>query len=144
MSVDPDDPEEYAQGLNSSAFLARLTQSGFLHSPFPIWVMRWSLEDTVDDHKVRDCLVTSAALWIAFAGQAIYTQVVEAPLPEKTEGIYKNGNLYHGPEMGLERWVFWKKVLTATSNDKEASEECQRLAGNAADLMDAIEQNVAF
>lgn len=116
---DPEDPDQYSHALNFSGFLARLTQSGFIsHSPFPVWAMRGALEVDIDHRESLDSSVSSAALWMAFAGQVIYTQVVEARPPEKVGGVYNTGRLYGGSELGLERWRFWKEALIAASKKK--------------------------
>lgn len=76
-----------------------------------------SLEEPIHDHEVFDAYTTSAALWIAFAGQDLYTQVVEAP-PHEDKGICRPGELYHGPEVGLERWKFWRQGLATAGENK--------------------------
>lgn len=142
----PEFPDSYNNALNFSAFCARLTQCGFLdHSSFPIWEMRTHLETKMTDHRAFQFAISSAALWFIFAGQAIYTQVIEAPnYPRASPEAHKTGELYNGPEMGLERWKFWKDALLAAAGDKEVDEEHCILARRGSAVMDAIEQSMMF
>lgn len=144
---------EYRRALNISAFLARLTQCGFLsYSPFSIWTMRACLEEPVPHPETLDYSVSSAALWIILAGQTLYTQVVEAPPhspppppSNNTGSMYAPGKLYHGPEFGAARWRFWNRAFESAAVDrKDSSDECRRLARTAAGLMRLIEQGMSF
>lgn len=145
---EPDEPsaDPYACSLNYAAFLARLVRCGFFgySRGTGIRTMREALETAVsDDDVAADFVPSAAALWILIAGQALYTLVVEAPLVGK-DNTYKCGELYHGPETGVERWEFWKKALAAASAKKGASAECQRLAKGAVEMMDVIQENKLF
>jgi len=145
---DPDDPlsDQYIYHTNFSGFLARLTQCGFLsYSALAFWTLREALEKKYQDQDVFNCLVSSAAVWILLAGQAIYTQVVETPISkEHRSALWSLGEMYHGPETGKERWRFWKERFGDTAGKKEANEKCRELAKKAAGLMAAIEEAMKF
>lgn len=142
---DPDGPMQYSLHLNSSGFLARLTQCGFIDDAmFFVWAMRESLEETITHRESRESLVSSAAVWVLLAGQALYTLVVEAPIPDENKALYRTGQLCDGPQFGLERWRFWKESFVTVVATKETGEECRRLAERAAEMMDVIERAMGF
>ncbi len=125
---------------------ARVLLCGFLdYSSFPIWEMRAHLETKMTDQRAFQFAISSAALWFILAGQAIFTQVVESPnYPRASPDAHKTGELYNGPEMGLERWRFWKDAHLAAGGDKEVDEEHCLLARRGSAVMEAIEQGMMF
>lgn len=149
--VDADDDDDvpvegdpFAGTVNYDAFLARLTQSGFIkYSSFHIWTMRRAFEEMVPSPEGRDVNIRSAAVSIVFAGQAIYTQVVESP-PEPHARTFQPGKSYSGAWTGLERWRFWKQGLVTAAANKENREDTRRLTERAANLMSAIEESMQF
>jgi len=78
----PHDKDLFSRSLNISSFIARLHGSGFITSPlWAVSAMRAALEEgEASEVAVREYRIHSAASWIIFAGQALYTQVVEAPI----------------------------------------------------------------
>ena len=110
--------------------------------------MRRGLEKRHEESKYADCYISLAALWIIFAGQSLYTAVVEAPVTEQADGtaVFNPGPLYEGrgPVFGRERWGFWKDMLKGAADGDVASTQSRKLAEGAAMLMDAIERSVEF
>ncbi|KAJ5155263.1 hypothetical protein N7492_008066 [Penicillium capsulatum] len=84
----------------------------------------------------------TAAVWILYAGQWLFTEVVETPrsLTASDERRWGPGELYKGPVLGLPRWKFWKQALHAASGNKNARDEAQRFAHKAVDFMDDLEK----
>ncbi|KAM7215638.1 hypothetical protein V8F06_008929 [Rhypophila decipiens] len=141
----PDDP--FRLTLNLGAFFARLSQSGLINMfSYGIRTIR-QLEHEHTDLRFADTVASLAALWIIFAGQSLYTWVVEAPLvpePGKENALHSTGPLYNGPVYGRERWAFWRDALKAAAERENASDESKKLARNAAEVMDVIERSVQF
>ncbi|KAK3328764.1 hypothetical protein B0H66DRAFT_539305 [Apodospora peruviana] len=141
----PGDPLAY--NLNTAAFYARLAQAGFPHmSCYAVAALSDGLEETHDEPQypqyADDLYVSLASLWISYAGQALYTQLVETrPEDDKAKKHhYKLGKLYKGPQFGLERWTFWKNALQRAGENGKAREQARKLAKRAGDLMEAIER----
>jgi hypothetical protein len=137
--------DEKGDGVNMCAFVARLSANGILDGiSFAIWDMRDSLED---DHSAEyySESISGAAMWILCAGQWLFTEVVHVRRPPAEitaeEQSWRNGLLYTGPILGLERWKFWQKGFTVAAESEHATEECKRLSLKAANLMRAISQN---
>ncbi|KAH8901757.1 hypothetical protein GQ53DRAFT_835395 [Thozetella sp. PMI_491] len=138
---DPEDADACFHDLNFAAFLARLSQCGFVKTPsYAIWTMRDCLEESINDQESLGPSIGMAAVWVIYAGQNLYTHVVEIPDTERGNVSYQPGKLYHGHALGLERWKFWREALRSVSQ-KLSSDEYQRMAYNAAELMEAIEES---
>lgn len=90
-----------------------------------------------------DGTLSIAALWVIFAGQAMYSHIVEAPEP-KDRPSHEQGALYQGPTVGLTRWMFWRDAFTITAEKKAPSDSARRLAHSAAELMDTIANSMKF
>lgn len=139
-------PTEESYYVNTCAFHARLLSSGFIDNlSFAIWTMRENLEDSHAPELGSDyesACISGAAVWILCAGQRLWTEIVHCP-PSATPGADKMwgpGSLYQGPVFGLGRWKFWEKAFAVAAENDKLSEECQKLASRAADLMSVIEQ----
>ncbi|KAK4215624.1 hypothetical protein QBC37DRAFT_371889 [Rhypophila decipiens] len=147
----PADP--YCQTLNLGCFFAQLSQNGLFNMATEgIRTMRRLEQTEFDDgaYRYTDCYVSLAALWIIFAGQSLYTAVVEAydprlsPGGQKQNALHDPGPLYKGPISGKERWAFWRDALKAAAERENGSDESRRLAKNAAEVMDVIERSFQF
>lgn len=134
-------PEE-EHAINISSFLARLCSYGMFGRPlWAIWTLRLYLEYPNSD----DCYSGSiliAAVWIIYAGQWIFTQMVQTPFAMDPwyENACSTGDLYTGPILGLARWRFWKEAFDAASESEKVHDDARRLARKAVVFMGAIEQ----
>ncbi|KAM7199163.1 hypothetical protein V8F33_004638 [Rhypophila sp. PSN 637] len=145
--------DSFRISLNMGAFYARLSQNGIFNmDTYGIRTMRRLEETEFDDgaYRYTDCNVSLAALWVILAGQRMYTEVVEAYVPqlkpggEKRNALHDTGPLYKGPISGKERWAFWRDALKAAAERENGSDESRRLAKNAAEVMDVIERSFQF
>ncbi|KAK3314884.1 hypothetical protein B0H66DRAFT_563870 [Apodospora peruviana] len=137
----PGDP--VAHGLNSTAFLARLSLAGFPGFVRNAFRTMRNLESEPSDPRYTDLSVSTAALRVLYGGQTLYIQAVEAPVTEDSNSAhFKPGKLYKGPQFGIERWAFWKEALKAAGEkpEEKMSEQSRKLAAAAAELMEAIEK----
>ncbi|KAI9371432.1 hypothetical protein BJX61DRAFT_543683 [Aspergillus egyptiacus] len=108
-----------------------------------VWCMKNALEMPPREFELQDSsAVCQAALWILFAGQHFFDEVVVNPevvdCRQDSRRMYQPGRLYEGPIFGLERWRFWMRRLAEASGDCCLTEEARALAGNATGLMAAI------
>jgi hypothetical protein len=100
-------------------------------------------KEAIERQEAFDGTLSIAALWVIFAGQTMYPQIVEAPEPEERQS-YMQGELYQGPTLGLTRWMFWKDAFMIAAEKKASSDNARRLAHSAAELMDTIANSMKF
>jgi hypothetical protein len=72
-----------------------------------------------------DGKLSIAALWVIFAGQAMYSHIVEAPEP-KEHPSHEQERLCQGPTVGLTRWMFWRDAFTIAAEKKTSSDSARR------------------
>ena len=146
------DPDQPGRWVSFQAFVANLFERGTLGtSPtWAIWAQREAHERGVEvDVSLRAPYLLAAAQWILLYGQALYKQVL---CPEDVSAVnsrlWKPGSLYHGgADLSLHRWHFWRdsfRAAAAGTEEKGFDSECQIWAARAADMMDALERNMAF
>lgn len=139
---------------NWQAFLGRLYSDGFLSNTcgfLPVNVFRDTFEGSNNrdsSNQLRIDLIMSAALWIIYAGQAIYNQVVLAPrsaIDGKVELTWKTGPGYKGKELtGRDRWLLWRKGFGDALEYGEANEKTIDFATRAIAIMDALDHGMRW
>lgn len=110
----------------------------------PLWAI-WTLRLYLEEPSSDDCYsgrVMTAAVWIVYAGQWLFTQMVQCPraMDSWDERACSAGSLYTGSVLGLTRWTYWKEALKTASESEKAHEEARRLTRKAVAFMDAIEE----
>ena len=80
----------------------------------------------VIERQAFEGTLSIAALWVIFAGQAMYPQIVEAPEPKERQS-YMQGELYQGPTLGLTQRMFWKDAFMIAAQKKASSDGARRL-----------------
>lgn len=93
-----------------------------------------------------------AAQWILWFGQSLFKQVLfpwEVD-PNRIDKSLRPGQLYHGEGgLSLDRWHFWRdgfvSVRLGAGEGKEGyGEECVRVSGKAAEIMEALKESMTF
>lgn len=111
----------------------------FQSPSYAIWTLRANLEESHSENAYSG-RISGAAVWILYAGQWLFTEIVECPrlLTPENKRFWGVGSLYTGPILGLVRWKFWHKGFAAATENRRASDESRQIAQKAVDLMDAI------
>ena len=106
-----------------------------------------SLKETLETHHESETphysgFIASASMWFIYAGQWLFTEVVQSPcaISKSDEGAWSNGPHYTGSVQGLERWRFWRKALEDSQADTRVAPESRALAEKAMIFMDAVER----
>ncbi|KAJ5116949.1 hypothetical protein N7456_001297 [Penicillium angulare] len=103
---EPSNPEEDGF-ISECAFLARLSVIHMLgDGGLAVCVMKHTLEhDFTAGHLCYNGSIAAASMWILYAGQWLFAQVVKPRYPTSIEGrgMWSAGVLYEGPVFGLER-----------------------------------------
>ncbi|KAI1497566.1 hypothetical protein F5X99DRAFT_396471 [Biscogniauxia marginata] len=110
---------DFARWKNQNSFAARLTSESY--GPwlnFPIWQLRTALEEPPARGPAQECRVWVACEWILRCAEPIYDDMREGGRPDRARGT---GSLCGGdiPDLGLERWEFWKKRFREIAADAE-------------------------
>ena len=156
IGPDPDNPGHY---VNFHAFAANLNERRVFDGgpTLAIWALREAHEEICKEEGkigqlMRDELILAAAQWILWCGQSLFKQVLFQGNvdPGDVENSWRPGELYRG-EGGLSmgRWGFWRDgfgaVAARAGGEKEGhGEECVRVAARAANMMEALEENMTF
>ncbi|KAI1781273.1 hypothetical protein F4818DRAFT_398578 [Hypoxylon cercidicola] len=119
------------------AFSAKLMGAGVIHfANQPIWMLREALEE---NHPAKstalDRSLTTAAMYVEYAGPVLVESLVSNPEPELSDElrrILRGGSLFSGePGLRPERWAFWTKRFNEEAENtstKEAKETALRAA----------------
>lgn len=109
---------------------------------YAVIVLRETLEtgSSAEDPRYNGC-IASASMWIIYAGQWLFTEIVKSPptTSKSNEGLWRNGPLYTGSVLGLERWKFWRQAFEDACVNVQVSSESRALAEKAMNFMNAIE-----
>lgn len=153
---DPENPGHY---VNFHAFAANVEERR-IQGTDPTWAI-WALREAHEEickeegkfrQLVRDELILAAAQWILWYGQSLFKQILfQGDVdPDDLVKSWCPGELYRG-EGGLSRgrWRFWRDGFGAVAawggGEKEGyGEECVRVAARAAEIMEALEENMTF
>ena len=159
---EPENPIAY---VNFHAFAANVFEHRLFRITDPdwaIWALRDGLEETHDKENekgVRDAYILAAAQWILWFGQTLYKSLLLASSSSKNSGLkeeraWRPGPMYSGKAvLSIDRWHFWidRFIVYGSSSEKPdrsvlgpCSEECQRLARKAAEMMDVLERSLSF
>ncbi|KAK8078307.1 hypothetical protein PG996_004477 [Apiospora saccharicola] len=96
---------------------------------------RW----TRDEKYWRDPHVSAAAQWIIYSGQYIFRGLMN---PSETLEIEHESPFRLPRVEPLSDWRRWKQGFRDVSNDPERQDEARALAKRAANLMEALEENM--
>ncbi|KAK8134983.1 hypothetical protein PG984_006995 [Apiospora sp. TS-2023a] len=94
---------------------------------------------TRHDKSWRDPHVSAAAQWIIYSGQHIFREVMN---PSDTVELKYEHPLRRLQAEPLSEWRRWKQGFRDVSNDPERQDEARALAKRAANLMEALEENM--
>ncbi|KAI9826650.1 MAG: hypothetical protein M1832_006246 [Thelocarpon impressellum] len=148
---DPEDPGKY---VNLHAFAANLHERRILPTN-PAWAIRAHSEahegGAQGQDGMRATYVLAAAQWILWYGQSLFKQVLfSGDVTSDDLRAWTPGPLYHGAaHLTLQRWHFWKdgfRAAAAEGNEEEKGlgQECSTVAAKAAELMESLEESMAF
>lgn len=147
ISDPPDEPNEHDHYINLSAFIARLmTERIIEHPDFILSLMIDAFENDPSrlTPLLRNAFVRAAAMYIIYAGQTAFSNIVLLPDMDELNGDKRMeaGPMYNGPVAGLKRWAFWKKGFEAAVESSDSTDGCKKLAGKAAQLMACLETSM--
>ncbi|KAI1085365.1 hypothetical protein F5B20DRAFT_518050 [Whalleya microplaca] len=110
---------DFARWRNQNSFAARLTTPSF--APWltlPLWQLRKALEEPPTKGPVQECRVWVACEWIIRCAEIILDGM-DFEHPPST--ALQTGSLCGDdiPQLGVERWEFWKKRFGEIAADAE-------------------------
>lgn len=142
--------------VNYQAFLANLMEVGvFLPGPgSALYAMRGAFEESHKEESpgIQDAWVLGAAQWILWNGQGLFKLLLwptDAYVPsiknnEPVSMWMRDGKLEGTQQVALESWHAWNSRFGEIAGDGAVGEECRRVAGKAAGMMDMLEGGMLF
>lgn len=129
--------------------MARLLAIGFDTGPtHAIWTLRLSLETEIKDVNAYSMHVAGAAMWMIYAAQTLYAQIVQIPeesIDQHKERIWSTGELNKDSNIvGRGRWLFWRNALADAGRRDGVDQLCVHLAQRAVEMMDVVDRNMTF
>ncbi|KAI0390910.1 hypothetical protein F5Y17DRAFT_461341 [Xylariaceae sp. FL0594] len=105
---------EFARWKNQSSFTARISTSEFFPwFNLPVWSLRSALETPLTAGPIAECYLWVATEWLTRCTGIIYKPMSENKEDDRGMQIGPLcGDPGTIPDIGIERWNFWKKRLT--------------------------------
>ncbi|PWY95903.1 hypothetical protein BO94DRAFT_620264 [Aspergillus sclerotioniger CBS 115572] len=137
---------------NLMAFYAHISSMHVLgHDPtYAIWTMRGAFEERPVPwdppfEGERDQRIIAAAQYILWDGLELFKEVVSPGTIEERPSWMPGLLCFSEHRLSLRRWHFWKKGFEKSREEGNGlSEECRKVAGKAAALMETIEEGLSF
>lgn len=137
------DPGDFAKWRNLNSFAARLTSNSY--SPWmnmPIGQLRGALEEPSPGGSSQETRLWVACEWLIRCSDVIHNYLIEEEEPE--DAHLATGELCDSsiPQLGPQRWEFWKRRLREVLADAEklklGAEISERVQG-ALDRMESVQ-----